>query len=354
LKNFIKKKGECSSIPQLVLLANRTNFKHYKFMKEKYEFKSFDEYNFIKEPDKVKSNILQPEPKEIIRFLPAQIVKADFVDPEVIIPEVIEDVVNGFSWDILERPIFDRYGNEIAGYKQIIRNDNGNNLHVCKTTYQPATNQFFSETVYRLAELTGFQIDRFTELKGGGMVQSWLKAEPFRVNGHDYHSYMVVGNSHTGETPFYIGEYTSMIRCSNQFAHVKRDLSAIHRSNIDLNVNNILSFFNVYTNLRQSTINLFSNLHEIKISNSEIKQLIFKLLEIDPKKELSTRKENILNNVLTSVNHEMKAIGENAAGFFQGITYFTTHIKKEKEKIYSQFFGSSADLHKQTLKMFEL
>jgi hypothetical protein len=110
----------------------------------------------------------------------------------------------------------------------------------------------------------------------------------------------------------------------------------------------------VYTNLRQSTINQFTNLHDIKINNRDIKEIGCKILSIDQKKEVSTRKENIFNNVLNSINHEMKAIGENAIEFFQGITYFTTHIKKEKEKLYSQFFGSSADLHKQTLKMFEL
>jgi len=61
-----------------------------------------------------------------------------------------------------------------------------------------------------------------------------------------------------------------------------------------------------------------------------------------------------LNSVFNSVEGEMKAIGENAAGFFQGMTHYTTHVKREKEKIYSQFFGSTADLHKQTLKYFEL
>jgi len=250
-------------------------------MKENYYFNTDSEIIFTPTIQEPQSQIIHPELKEIIQFLPAKIVKAEFVDPEVIIPEIIYENENGFSWEIESRRIFNSNGREIKGYKQIIRNDNLMSLNICKDSYHPITNRYFSESAYLLSELTGFKIEKFTELKAGGMVQCWLKAEPFRVNGHEYHSYMVIGNSHTGNAPFYIGEYTSMTRCNNQFTHVQQDMTAIHRSLIDTNIQNILRLFNVYINMKQNTINLISKLHGIPLNLKEVKSIVDKIFKID-------------------------------------------------------------------------
>ena len=38
--------------------------------------------------------------------------------------------------------LYDKNGNQISGYKQITRNDNGKLLNDCKSSYTPTTNIF--------------------------------------------------------------------------------------------------------------------------------------------------------------------------------------------------------------------
>jgi len=266
--------------------------------------------------------------------------------------ETVEVVENSFNWEVEECPIYDKNGNKIEGFKQIRRNDNFNTLNVCKQSYTPTTNEVLIDTVTKISQLTGFEIVDFKEFKNGNIVIGQLKNEGFNIGDFNFNSYMIVGNSHNYQTSFFIGEHNTMIRCHNQFAAIQQGLKAYHTSTNEQQIKNIIDFYKNYSLLQNATIEILSRLQLAKVTESVKKNLIFNLLEIKPLTnfdELSTRKQNMFTDLENSINNEVKAIGNNAHALFNGVTYWTTHIRQEKEKLYSQFFGSSNNYNQRAM-----
>jgi hypothetical protein len=100
--------------------------------------------------------------EEKANFLPALIQKPEIIET-VEAEEIKESSINYFGWEVEECKIFDRFGNQIENWKELKRNDTKETLHICKNTYRPTTNEYFSETVSKIQDITGFKIETFEE-----------------------------------------------------------------------------------------------------------------------------------------------------------------------------------------------
>ena len=132
------------------------------------------------------------------------------------------------SWDIIEKPIYSN-NQPVRGYKAVFRNDNGQLLNVTKSSYTPTRNERFLEVVDRMSTITGFPIKCHDEFEGGKKVLAFLECnEPIKVQGYDFQDFMLIGNSHDSSTGFFIGNSNKMIRCSNRFSKMFRQLQVSH------------------------------------------------------------------------------------------------------------------------------
>lgn len=137
------------------------------------------------------------------------------------------------KWDITESKIFAN-NHQIPNHKAIFRSDNGGLLNVTKNSYTPTTNARFVEVVNRMSEITGFPIRCFDEFEGGKKVLAFLECnEPIKVLDYDFQDFMLIGNSHDSSTDFFIGNSSKMIRCSNRFSKVFRQLQVHHTAAAD-------------------------------------------------------------------------------------------------------------------------
>ena len=283
-------------------------------------------------------------------FLPAIIQQPEIIEVEA---EVIHDNYS-IGWEVVERPIFDTNGNIIEGFKQLVRNDNGFCLNVCNDGYKPTPNALFMECINFISSATGMDIHKIEELRGGKILLAYLwNAEPLTICGHKFNNYMVIGNSHNYQSTFFIGEHSTMTRCQNQFARCGKDLKAYHTTGHEQRVKQLIAYYDKFKTLQRNTIEFMQRLENIKIDNNITNQLFNMLLEIKPNTDfslLSTRKQNILTALNESVQRETLALGQNAFGLFNGVTHWTTHARREKEKVYSQFFGSSANLNNKAMQ----
>ena len=293
---------------------------------------------------------------QIIKPTPPQIISpaTDIITVEA---EIIPNTTNLLGWEVLERPVFNSKGKPIAGFKELVRSDNDYNLNICKEKYTPTPNGLFSESIEFLQNVSGLKLDTIEELKGGKILLAKLwNAEPVNICGHNYNTYMVIGNSHNYESTFFIGEYNTMMRCRNQYAHVNRDLKAWHTTGHADQVKRLLTYYQVFKDMQQNTIQLMQRLETTTVNQQTKDRLIKQILSIpvyEDFNKLSKRKQNIVNTLQNSINMEMRALGPNAFGLFNGVTHFTTHERREKDKVYSRFFGSSADINNKALKFLK-
>lgn len=68
-------------------------------------------------------------------------------------------------------------------------------------------------------------------------------------------------------------------------------------------------------------------------------------MDVDINQEVSTRKASIHKEITSCIHRECFDIDNNLLGLFNGFTFFTSHVKKSKEKVFGNAVGSMADLN---------
>ncbi len=231
--------------------------------------------------------------------------------------------LEGFKWEIISKPIYSN-NQPLTGHKALFRNDSNTLLNVAKTSYTPTTNARFVEVVERMSEVTGFPIrcyDRaaFREFEGGKKVLAFLECtETIQVQGFDFQDYMIIGNSHDSSTGFFIGNSSKMIRCSNRFSKVFRQLQVHHTRNHDAKIDQLLGYFQTFMAERKQLFTKMEKFAQIEIDDSIKETLVQRLTRMNQEeilgtKEISIRKENVMNSLWQSIDKECLALGRYAA-----------------------------------------
>jgi Domain of unknown function (DUF932) len=175
---------------------------------------------------------------------------------------------------------------------------------------------------------------------------------------------MLIGNSHDSSTGFFIGNSSKMIRCSNRFSKVFRQLQVHHTRHHDTKIEELIGYFETFTQERKKLFNKMESFAKIEIDDSIKEALVQRLTRMTNEeklglKEISIRKENVMNSLWQSIDKECLALGDNLFGLFNGATHYTTHTKKVKEPIFGNCLGSLARINNDAFefceqKLFEL
>jgi Domain of unknown function (DUF932) len=267
-------------------------------------------------------------------------------------------MIEKLSWEVVERPLFSN-NTQLNGYKALYRSDNQELLQVAKSTYTPTTNERFLEVVERLSEITGFPIELFDEVAGGKKVIAFLKCtDPVTVNGYKFKDWLMVGNSHDGSTGFFIGNSNMMIRCENRFTQQFQNLKVLHTRNHDLKIDSLTNSFDEYVMQRQRFYNRFSEYVDFEVVEEDKTKIVNSLvqvtpLEIEQPETMSSRKQNIITDIHRSIERETIELGNNLFGLFNGITHYTSHIRRQKSLVFCNAFGTSADFNHRAFTLCE-
>ena len=267
-------------------------------------------------------------------------------------------ILQGLCWEVVEKPIYSN-NRPLSGHKAIFRSDNGGLLNVTKNSYTPTTNTRFVEVVNRMSEITGFPIRCFDEFEGGKKVLAFLECtETMQVQGHNFQDFMLIGNSHDSSTGFFIGNSSKMIRCSNRFSKVFRQLQVHHTRNHDTKIEQLLGYFQTFMQERKKLFTQMEQFAKVEIDDSIKDALVHRLTRMTHEeklgtKELSIRKENIYHDMWWSIDKECLALGDNLFGLLNGITHYTTHNRKTKESVFGNCLGSLAKINTDAFEFCE-
>lgn len=253
------------------------------------------------------------------------------------------------AWEVESKFIYDENQFVIPNHKMLSRSDNGGFLNICKDSYTPLSNVKFMNTVDKMASITKMDVKGYTEMDGGKKVISYIDAGNKSIAGYDYENYMVLGNSHDYSSGFFMASTNEMLRCQNQFSrlHKGKKFSIQHTSSIELNINLLLRRFESWMIEQEKLEDSLNRWSKVTIDAGLKEALVKRLVNIELGKEdsVSTRKTNKMKDVTRAINLETGELGDNLLGLFQGLTYYTTHILKQKQNVYGNIFGSAATMN---------
>jgi hypothetical protein len=251
------------------------------------------------------------------------------------------------NWDIRMEPVTVNNSFD-TGKKAIIRNDNNKLLGIVGKHYKPVTNAKLLYFTDALTESGEFKLMGFDELKEGKVTMAFLKnMNPnLKINGCTNDEFMFIGNSFDGTQRFHIGTGSSLHRCLNQFYSTLEIFSKKHTSFID-NTNFVVAdIIKKYKTEKGILYESFDGMQTIRVDESVVASLIKEvhlMLANDSRAvmEKDWTASPSMQTLKKAIEREMKDLGNNAFGLFNGVTWYTTHEMRSLDSHYSGVNGTA-------------
>lgn len=239
------------------------------------------------------------------------------------------------------------HGNTIENdeFKVVIRDDNEKALSVMKKSYEPFLNRQFEAIADKMAEISGFELMNLEEFKGGRIVLANFKNEKgdVKIAGKKIEDYLILGSSHDGSYPFFIGTAMVNIWCANQFSKISKVMKIRHTATSGIKREALMGDLEVYFKQRELIYEDFIRFQKVQIPEELRREVLARILDI--KKEdmlldkVSTRKLTQLGLLRGAYEVEAAEYGHTAYALFNGATRYTTHILSSKDKTFGNFHG---------------
>lgn len=267
----------------------------------------------------------------------------------------IVQLQNELGWEVVTEPIKTQSDLIIDGYKSMRRSDNDHILNVVKDSYSPMTNAAFTEMISQLSEITGMKKAGFSTFKNGGVILGFLQniEKKQMIGDHEILDYMVIGNSHDFSSSIFVGTSSVLVRCTNAFSRIKKGkgLSVPHTKNKDFKVAELVKYFQYYMEQKELMYNQFNEFTGKTLTKDIQEQFLSEVLQINELGELSTRKSNQRSELIECIEREKKDLGNTMWAAFNGVTYWTTHVKETKsDKIFGSVLGGMADINERAFQ----
>jgi hypothetical protein len=242
------------------------------------------------------------------------------------------------------------------GYTALKRSDNNETLYITRKTYTETKNSTFMEYTHKLSEASGFAVEGFAEFDGGKKVLGYLRSTDDFVHkylGLKSENYLVFGNSHDGSTPLFVGSVNFLLRCSNQYGRIMKGLKVRHTKNHDFRVEEFIRLVASFQAEKEEEALMLQKMNSIKIDAKILDSLANRLLNID---ETKMKEGDILHPVtgrnkealMNSLIKETSDLGMTLFGAFNGITHYSTHVKKSTDA-YGNLLGGNMRFNEQGL-----
>ncbi len=238
------------------------------------------------------------------------------------------------DWTVSKQPIQTITGTAIKNKYAIVRDDSNEVLGVVGKAYAPIQNSQLVDLVAAGAEKVGVELVRSREFDGGAKIAVQIKSENLII-GNDLVEGFITGiNSHDGSTSLRFGNSNNTVSCKNQFnylfknhlktafRHTMSGSSAVDAMARDLEVQLEMErvMFEDILRLTQVPVKDFG----AKVTDIILKELTG-LESKDISEKLSTKKQNILDDIKDSIKSEMDSKGKTLWGAFSGVTHYSTH-----------------------------
>lgn len=254
------------------------------------------------------------------------------------------------NWNVKTEKLVTESGLETDSIA-IVREDTNKILGIHKDGYHAVQNHEVLELLMSLSKMSGYELHRGGFMKDGALIYFQLKTTDLKIGTDLIKGYATGINSHNGTTSLGLGHSNVTISCMNTFHQAYKSLEhkIKHTKNMQSKIDVLAYQLEDVIKQEDLVYKKIHRLNEIEI-DSKLKDLVLRtFLDVnknDSLGELSTRKTNIMNDLVHNIEHQTKEKGQNLWGLFSGITRYTTHGIKgtEIENKLSGIYGKKDNL----------
>ena len=233
-------------------------------------------------------------------------------------------------WEIEVLPVQIKGRTEVVN-KALVRSDDHKLLGIRSKYYHPVFNRDLEAIKKKILSTGGFNFMGYEEFKRGKRILSFFenKKNNLRICGESVKDYLIIGNSNDGSSKLFIGTSNYMERCENQFSMKIRAFERRHDHRFNIKDIRIVEILETYENGRQDLYYKMEKLQSTPASMEMVRSLGFKLLypnfQKDLRESLNPNEEEQMSLLFLCVESEIKDLGLNLWGIFNGVTRYTSN-----------------------------
>ena len=257
------------------------------------------------------------------------------------------DLKQKIDWDICTESVIVNKTFD-TGKKAILRSDNNRLLGIVGKDYCPLSNSKFMEFTEALTKSGEFELKGFDEFNDGKTHLAFLQNKNLnlKMNNCTMKEYLILGNSHDGTRPFYIGTGSSLTRCENQFYSTIKVFRKKHTSPISMDQFTIQDIIRTYKAKKNNIYAAFDGMESLRVDQNTINKLvkeIHKMLATDSTvlKHDDYGWSPSMKLLRKSIEKEMSDLGNNAFGLFNGVTWYTSHEMRNAGSDFGRLTGTA-------------
>lgn len=268
--------------------------------------------------------------------------------------------ISGLNWGVSERPI-QVDGVTVASHKAIVRRDTSAVLGIVGNRYQPLQNrdQFNWFKPYLDSQLC--QFETCGALKGGSLV--WVLAKINRpdaeiADGDFVKKYLLLTSSHDGSMATSIGFCPIRVVCWNTLSAGLKDqqstlLKVKHTSKQHDALATIRDTINLVDQTFEATAAQYRKLAQCNVDRDDIIKYVKLVLELPADEEISTRNQNIVDEIVNLCIKGEGNDGKTAWSAYNGVTHYYTHVhgRSADSRLRANWYGAGKE---KTARAFKL
>lgn len=291
------------------------------------------------------------------------------ISKEEIIFNVLE--ATGLNWSVKKEKLSTESGILIPDIYGVIRSDNSGYLGHVGERYEFLQNHELIEIAYESGKevfnkeytlkhpwnnaetLGSYGNMGGGSLKSGSRVFIQMELPQLYIGKSGVNRFITLTNSHDGTSSLGFGTSNQVICCQNTFNIANKDVSKIkHTASMQQRIEeSIESLRRVleFENKQMEVFEIASNRSFDKKHIEQIVKSVFGKVNLNSA-DTSTRTKNQLTQLASDINKSIDEQGETLWALFNGVTRYTNHSTRAKDKDFSLMFGQDAEANQRAFE----
>jgi hypothetical protein len=281
---------------------------------------------------------------------------------EEIIFEVLQ--ATGLNWSVKKENLVTQSGIVIPEKVAAMRSDNGAYLGIVGDGYSHLQNAEMVSLIYDSGKevfnselelkhpwnnsetLGSFGNMGGGSLKGGSRVFVQLELPSLYIGKSNVNRFITGTNGHDGTLALGFGTSNQVICCRNTFAIANKDLAKIkHTSTMQQKIDEAIKSLRRVLEFEDRQMEVFELASNKSFDKKHIQEIVMSVfgVKVDTKADdVSTRVKNQMADFSSDITQSIQEQGETLWALFNGVTRYTNHTSKAKDKDFGLMFGTEA------------